>query len=146
MKRSIIKRILKIVLVVQIIVVATSFKDYLNIDDYFDDEFNIDSVFTNARYMEAYMWGQPPCFPTNQIPFVMAIPRDLWLPMRALTGLPEADRPTFTTEWVSLPGISARIFSVAGPPPNIISTNGAGITRSSGNAIPSCKTLIVPTT
>src|SRR3546814_581412 len=63
MKRSIIKRILKIVLVVQIIVVATSCKDYLNIDDYFDDEFNIDSVFTNARYMEAYMWGAAAMFP-----------------------------------------------------------------------------------
>src|SRR3546814_4767152 len=63
MKRSIINRILKIVLVVQIIVVATSCKDYLNIDDYFDDEFNIDSVFTNARYMEAYMWGAAAMFP-----------------------------------------------------------------------------------
>lgn len=42
---------------------ATSCSDYLNIDNYFDDEFNIDSVFTNSRYMEAYMWGAAAMFP-----------------------------------------------------------------------------------
>lgn len=37
--------------------------DYLNIDKYFDDEMNIDSVFTNRRYTEAYMWGAASMFP-----------------------------------------------------------------------------------
>ncbi|WP_217651658.1 RagB/SusD family nutrient uptake outer membrane protein [Mariniphaga anaerophila] len=41
---------------------ATSCQDYLNIDDYFDDEFNIDSAFVNARYIEAYMWGAADMF------------------------------------------------------------------------------------
>lgn len=42
---------------------TSSCKDYLNIDNYFDDEFNIDSAFVNARYMEAYMWGAAAMFP-----------------------------------------------------------------------------------
>ena len=42
---------------------VTSCSNFLNIDNYFDDEFNIDSVFTNARYMEAYMWGAAAMFP-----------------------------------------------------------------------------------
>lgn len=37
--------------------------DYLNIDQYFDDELNIDSVFTNRRYTEAYMWGAASMLP-----------------------------------------------------------------------------------
>ena len=37
---------------------VTSCKDYLNVDRYFDDEFNIDSVFSSTRYMESYMWGE----------------------------------------------------------------------------------------
>lgn len=40
-----------------------SCQDYLNVDKYFDDEFNIDSVFTQKRYMEAYMWGAAALFP-----------------------------------------------------------------------------------
>lgn len=44
-------------------VIATSCRDYLNIDNYFDDEFNIDSAFVNARYIEAYMWGAAEMFP-----------------------------------------------------------------------------------
>ncbi|QEC53908.1 putative outer membrane starch-binding protein [Anseongella ginsenosidimutans] len=63
MKTSIIKRIAKAALIIQLIIVASSCKDYLNIDDYFDDEFNIDSAFANARYMEAYMWGAAAMFP-----------------------------------------------------------------------------------
>lgn len=39
-----------------------SCKDYLNIDSYFDDEFNIDSAFSSARNMEAYMWGAATMF------------------------------------------------------------------------------------
>ncbi|PRD52768.1 RagB/SusD family nutrient uptake outer membrane protein [Sphingobacterium gobiense] len=63
MRTSIIKRIIKAALVIQVVVLASSCKDYLNIDNYFDDEYNIDSVFTNARYMEAYMWGAAAMFP-----------------------------------------------------------------------------------
>lgn len=40
-----------------------SCQDYLNVDKYFDDEFNIDSVFTQKRYMEAYMWNAASMFP-----------------------------------------------------------------------------------
>src|SRR5690606_3214776 len=56
MRTSIINKIVKAVIVVQLIVMATSCKDYLNIDEYFDDEFNIDEAFNNIRNMEAYMW------------------------------------------------------------------------------------------
>lgn len=37
--------------------------NFLNIDKYFDDEFKIDSAFTQKRYMEAYMWGAAALFP-----------------------------------------------------------------------------------
>ena len=60
---TIIKRITRAVIFVQLVVLATSCEDYLNIDDYFDDEFNIDSAFSNARNMEAYMWGAATMFP-----------------------------------------------------------------------------------
>lgn len=63
MKTSIIKKIASAAIITQLLFMATSCKDYLNIDNYFDDEFNIDSVFTNARYMEAYMWGAAAMFP-----------------------------------------------------------------------------------
>ncbi len=39
-----------------------SCKDFLNIDSYFDDEFKIDSIFTQTRYVEAYMWGAATMF------------------------------------------------------------------------------------
>lgn len=60
---KIIKRITTAVLCIQAFVMMSSCKDYLNIDDYFDDEFNIDSAFANARYIEAYMWGAATMFP-----------------------------------------------------------------------------------
>ena len=60
---TIIKRIARAAMVLQLVVMATSCKDYLNIDNYFDDEFNIDSAFANARYIEAYMWGAAAMFP-----------------------------------------------------------------------------------
>ncbi len=63
MNMSILTKITKVVCAVYVLLLATSCKDYLAIDDYFDDEFNIDSVFTNARYMEAYMWGAAAMFP-----------------------------------------------------------------------------------
>ena len=63
MKRSIIKIITRAFVLVQAVMITTSCSNFLNIDNYFDDEFNIDSVFTNARYMEAYMWGAAAMFP-----------------------------------------------------------------------------------
>ena len=64
MKTSvIINRITKSVLAIQLLFMVTSCKDYLNIDQYFDDEFNIDSAYTNTRYIEAYMWGAAAMFP-----------------------------------------------------------------------------------
>lgn len=48
---------------VQLVVMASSCKKYLNIDEYFDDEFNIDSAFANPRNIEAYMWGAAAMFP-----------------------------------------------------------------------------------
>lgn len=60
---TIIKRITKAVLIIQLFVMSISCKDYLNIDNYFDDEFNIDSAFSNTRNMEAYMWGAASLFP-----------------------------------------------------------------------------------
>lgn len=61
--RKIILLKIKSIVLVALIGVSTSCSDYLNIDGYFDDEFNIDSVFTKARYMEAYMWGAASMFP-----------------------------------------------------------------------------------
>ena len=63
MKKSLIIKIARAIIIVQLFVFGTSCKDYLNIDEYFDDEFNIDSAFVNARYMEAYMWGAAAMFP-----------------------------------------------------------------------------------
>lgn len=63
MKTSIIKRLAFAALIIQLIAMTTSCKKYLNIDEYFDDEFNIDSAFANPRNMEAYMWGAAAMFP-----------------------------------------------------------------------------------
>lgn len=63
MKTSIIKTTVFVAVVIQFIVMTTSCKKYLNIDEYFDDEFNIDSAFANPRNMEAYMWGAAAMFP-----------------------------------------------------------------------------------
>jgi len=71
MKTSIIKKVLRTVIIIQLTVMASSCKKYLNIDKYFDDEFNIDSAFANPRNMEAYMWGAAAMFPdeSNTIRF-----------------------------------------------------------------------------
>lgn len=61
MKKSILKRVFG-ASVLLIALSMTSCKDYLNIDNYFDDEFQIDSVFSNTRNMEAYMWGAAAMF------------------------------------------------------------------------------------
>src|SRR5690606_23815310 len=63
MSTLIIKNAIKTTFILLVVVTATSCKDYLNIDGYFDDEFNIDSAFANTRYMEAYMWGAAAMFP-----------------------------------------------------------------------------------
>ena len=31
--------------------------NYLDVDQYFDDTLKFDSVFTQKRYFEAYLWG-----------------------------------------------------------------------------------------
>ena len=71
MKISIIKRIVQITFFIQLVVLASSCKKYLTIDEYFDDEFNIDSAFANPRNIEAYMWGAAAMFPdeSNTIRF-----------------------------------------------------------------------------
>lgn len=57
----------------------SSCSKFLNVDKYFDDEFKIDSVYVNVRYMEAYMWGAAAMFPDeaatiryNYTPGIMA--------------------------------------------------------------------------
>jgi hypothetical protein len=50
-------------LFVAALLIGTSCSDYLNIDRYFDDEFKLDSTFTQRRYVEAYMWGMVDMFP-----------------------------------------------------------------------------------
>ncbi len=41
----------------------SSCTNFLNVDNYFDDEFKMDSTFTQKRYIEAYMWGAATLFP-----------------------------------------------------------------------------------
>lgn len=60
---TLIKRIMGVALTIQLLVFMGGCKDYLNIDNYFDDEFNIDSATANVRYLEAYMWGAAAMFP-----------------------------------------------------------------------------------
>src|SRR5690606_25777386 len=73
------KNRLSIVLLLIPLGLVFSCKDYLNVDRYFDDEFNIDSVYTSSRYLEAYMWGAATMFPdeaatsrANHTPGVLA--------------------------------------------------------------------------
>ena len=63
MKLTIINKIAKLSVLVMAIASTSSCKDYLNIDNYFDDEFNIDSAFSSTRNIEAYMWGAASMFP-----------------------------------------------------------------------------------
>lgn len=62
MKKSILKKVIGASILLQIALSSTSCKDYLNIDNYFDDEFNIDSAFSSSRNIEAYMWGAAAMF------------------------------------------------------------------------------------
>lgn len=45
------------------LLVSSSCKDYLNIDNYFSDELKLDSVFAQTRYVTDYMWGTAGLFP-----------------------------------------------------------------------------------
>jgi len=49
MKLTIINKIAKLSVLLIAIASTTSCKDYLNIDNYFDDEFNIDSAFSKKH-------------------------------------------------------------------------------------------------
>ena len=49
-------------IVIMMLVGFSSCSDFLNVDNYFDDEFKMDSTFTQARYIEAYMWGAAALF------------------------------------------------------------------------------------
>lgn len=51
------KKIFNILLPLTVIVILTSCKDFLSIDDYFSDEIKLDSVFAEKRYVEAYLWS-----------------------------------------------------------------------------------------
>ncbi|WP_294081234.1 RagB/SusD family nutrient uptake outer membrane protein [Proteiniphilum sp. UBA5384] len=46
-----------------ILLASSSCKDFLSIDDYFSDEMKLDSVFSNTRYIKAYMWDAANLFP-----------------------------------------------------------------------------------
>ncbi|MDR2039593.1 MAG: hypothetical protein LBQ60_16865, partial [Bacteroidales bacterium] len=39
--------------------------DYLSIDDYVDNDLAIDTIFTQKRYIEAYMWGAATYLPDD---------------------------------------------------------------------------------
>ena len=54
-------KLLKLIFLVYVSILLSSC-NFLNIDSYFDDEFKIDSIFTQTRYVEAYMWGAASLF------------------------------------------------------------------------------------
>lgn len=61
MKALTLKNIIRMAILLTVLS-STSCKDYLNIDNYFDDEFKIDSAFSSTRNIEAYMWGAAALF------------------------------------------------------------------------------------
>lgn len=54
---------LTLCVIITLLIGMSSCKDFLNVDNYFDDEFKMDSTFTQKRYIEAYMWGAVALFP-----------------------------------------------------------------------------------
>jgi hypothetical protein len=44
-------------ILIPLVVLFPSCKDFLSIDDYFSDEIKLDSVFAEKRYVEAYLWA-----------------------------------------------------------------------------------------
>ena len=61
--KNIIKTIITFTVIAVFSEVLPSCKDFLNVDKYFDSEFNLDSTFTQSRYVEAYMWGMTTYIP-----------------------------------------------------------------------------------
>lgn len=51
--------------------------NYLDVDQYFDDTLKFDSVFTQKRYFEAYLWGAADNCPTRVESSVMNMHREL---------------------------------------------------------------------
>jgi len=59
-KKSFIKTAIFVIIIA---IGSASSCDYLNVDNYFDDEFKLDSTFTQTRYILAYMWGMTTMIP-----------------------------------------------------------------------------------
>jgi hypothetical protein len=57
------KYFIKTFMVILIFGFSFSCKDFLNVDNYFSDELKLDSIFSQTRYIEAYMWGAASMFP-----------------------------------------------------------------------------------
>lgn len=51
------------VLMIGFCLTFSSCKDFLSVDKYFSEELKLDSVFSQKRYLEAYMWGAANMFP-----------------------------------------------------------------------------------
>src|SRR5690606_3003119 len=65
MSTLIIKNAIKTTFILLVVVTATSCKDYVSIDGYFDDELTIDSACAMRRDMEAYMCAAPAMLPDD---------------------------------------------------------------------------------
>ncbi|MDR3246003.1 MAG: RagB/SusD family nutrient uptake outer membrane protein [Prevotellaceae bacterium] len=67
MKNNIIRKIFHLGMITGMFFLSagifSSCNDYLNIDKYFSNELKLDSVFSQKRYVEAYMWGAATMFP-----------------------------------------------------------------------------------
>jgi hypothetical protein len=83
------------VVALSLVAVLSSCKDFLNIDSYFDNELKIDSVFSQKRYVEAYMWGITQLFDDegrllyeNRTPGPLASDEGIstWAPNQSLAG------------------------------------------------------------
>lgn len=48
-----------------VLLLPTSCKKYLSVDDYFSDELKLDTVFAQARHVKAYLWGTAGMFPDD---------------------------------------------------------------------------------
>ena len=67
MKQFILKIAWRLAVMLMFTVVSCN---YLNIDDYTDNDLPFDSIFTQKRYIEAYMWGATNYFPDEGAIFV----------------------------------------------------------------------------
>lgn len=57
------KKIIVSIITVWASLIGMSSCDFLNVDDYFEDTINIDSVFQNKVYLEKYLWGTAALLP-----------------------------------------------------------------------------------